>query len=261
MEITIDLTKSAQANAVEYFERYKKAKKKAEGAEHSVKELESRLREVEGKTITKKELKKVEKREWYERFNWFFTSNGLLVIGGRSADQNEELNSRYFEENDLFFHADLFGASVTILKNGVDAEQPVKEEVAQFAASFSKAWENGLSSVDVYALKRDQVTKSRNKGSLGKGSFLLVGDREWFKAVPLRLAAFIIERDREEQVLQIAPAITCLRLGIKHYLVITLGNTKKSDAAKFIAKELKYANLDYIMQHLPAGPFSVKKFP
>ncbi|MCL5100477.1 MAG: NFACT RNA binding domain-containing protein [Candidatus Marsarchaeota archaeon] len=254
MKIVIDFTKSAQDNANDYFSKSKKLKHKSEGAAAMVVELKKQLENIESKPLQSKKLKRMEKREWYERFNWFFTSDGLLVIGGRSAVQNDEINSKYFEDTDLFFHADIFGASVMILKNGVSSSKETREEVAQFAGSFSSAWENLQSSVDVYSLTREQVTKSRNSGSLSTGSFLLKGEREWYKGVPLKLCAFV-----ENEKIRITPELTCQKLGVKHYVSIMVGKSKKSDASKFISNKLGYENIDYIMQHLPSGTFSVKE--
>lgn len=257
MELEIEFTKSAQKNAEEYFEKGKKAKKKAEGAEKAVKELEETLQKLEKEVVAQKEVRVVERKEWYEKFNWFFASDGSLVIGGRSADQNDELYSKYFEENDLFFHSDIHGASAVILKNGVSSGREVREEVAQFAASFSSAWEMLHTTVDVYSLRKEQVTKGRNEGALGKGSFLLKGEREWYKNSTLELVAFLNERIGK---VEIAPLITAKKLEIKKYVMLSVGKTKKSDAAKYISKELGYQNIDYIMQHIPTGPFALKAF-
>lgn len=276
MEVEIDFTKSAQQNAERYFELSKKAKKKAEGAERSIKELESK-RDKEAVIESKKKVKRIVSKEWYEKFNWFFTSNSMLVIGGRSAQQNELINSKYFVDGDLFFHADVFGASVVILKDGEKAPREIREEVAQFAACYSRAWEGGTSSANVYALKRSQVSKSKEKGSLGTGSFLLSGEREWFKNMPMELAAFRYQNRQEliksttpvvqtqsiaieiqSSQIQITPFYTCRELNISSYLTIKPGNSKKSDVAKQIAKKLNYDDIDYIMQHLPAGGSSVR---
>ncbi len=253
MEIEIDFTKSAQENAEEYFSRSKRAERKAAGADAAAEELEGRLGELDEEREAKRQIRNI-KKEWYERFNWFFTSEGMLAVGGRSAVQNEELNSKYFEDNDLFFHADVFGASVVILKDGGNSSSEARDETAQFAASFSRAWENAQTAVDVYAMRRKQVTKSTGKGSLSTGSFLLEGEREWHKNVQLKLAAFM-----HEGKIMIAPFITSERLKVKERAVITIGRSKKSDAAKAISGILPYHDIDYIMQHLPAGTFQVKK--
>ncbi|MDE1850612.1 MAG: DUF814 domain-containing protein [Candidatus Micrarchaeota archaeon] len=260
MEIVIDLAETAQGNANEYFYKAKRARKKIEGAQQSIRELEEKLekaRERYDKKVGSKKVKIVTKKEWYEKFHWFSASNGMLAIGGRDAVQNELINSKYFEDRDLFFHADIFGASVVILKEGVDADRKVREEAAQFAACYSSAWKQGLSTVDVYCLRREQITKSSSKGSLGTGSFAMKGEREWFRSVKLELIAFVETKSTEEGEIKRLIVVPGGYEGAKG-LRITTGNTKKSDAAKFIAKKLNYEDLDYIMQQLPAGEFSVK---
>ncbi|MEM0201157.1 MAG: NFACT RNA binding domain-containing protein [Candidatus Micrarchaeaceae archaeon] len=260
MEIVIDFKKSAQENAKTYFEMSKKSKLKSEGAVKSVEDLKEKLKNLENQKEKSKVVKEIEKREWYEKYNWFFTSNNLLVIGGRSADQNEEIYSKHLDNNDLFFHADVFGASVVVLKEGINTDKNIRDEVAQFSASFSKAWESGQGNIDVYCVKKDQVTKSKNYGSLGKGSFVILGDREWYKNVRLALSAFIKEIEIEGKIIKkfsIVPRISIEKIDIKQYVSIDIGNSKKSDAAKKISAKLKYDNIDYIMQHLPPGSFSI----
>ena len=279
MEAELDYTKSAQQNAEDYFERSKEAKRKLEGAEQAVKRLEKRIAELDSEKIEGRELRKKEEKEWYEKFYWFFASDGRLAIGGRSAQQNEEVVAKYLERNDLFFHANVFGASVVVLKNGTEASSEVKEEAAQFAACFSKAWEQGLAAVDVFSARKDQVSKSRENRSLGTGSFLISGEREWYRNVKLELAALVSENriDLQKQfdnanayvkVLPLEIIVNAKKLKIMPFtaysrsaqttgMKLTPGKLKKSDAAKAIAKRLNYNDIDYIMQHLPPGGFSV----
>ncbi|MHB1830534.1 MAG: NFACT RNA binding domain-containing protein [Candidatus Micrarchaeaceae archaeon] len=255
MKIEIDYTRSAQDNADQYFKLSKKLKKKAEGAAIAIRNLELKRKEISSIQPKQVKIKKITEKKWYEKFNWFTTSSKELVIGGKSALQNELINSRHFESNDLFFHADVFGASAVILKDGVNASREIREEVAQFAVCFSKAWENGMAAANAYSLRRDQVSKSREKGSLGTGSFLLQGEREWFKGVSLELCAYA---EDGQSTICIAPMSTCIALGIKRYLLLKPGNIKKSDAAKAVAKKLNFDDIDYVMQHLPPGSFSIK---
>ncbi len=204
----------------------------------------------------------------------------MLAIGGRSAEQNEEINSKYFQQKDLFFHANIFGASAVVLKEGEQAESSIKEEVAQFAGCFSKAWENGQASVDVFAARRSQVSKSSNEGYIATGSFLIKGDREWFRNVELKLYAVLGNPEAEisskalntnavlnllpskvivnASGLQIVPALTYQRMrNVGKAVLIKPGSIKKSDAAKEISKRLGFEDIDYIMQHLPPGGFSI----
>ncbi len=257
MRITIDFTKSAQENADLLYKKSKKLAQKRIGAEEAIKQLEKRLRNATAVTKTiKAERVRVAEKEWYEKFHWFFTSENMLVIGGRDAQQNEQLNSRHFDENDLFFHANIFGASVTILKNGTSASKESKEEAAQFAACYSSAWKEGQPVVDVYTMRRNQVSKSTSKGSISAGSFLLSGEREWYRNVSLSLVFFI-----KDGRLNVAPEASFYRSAsdsrVSHVLV-RQGRLQKSDAAKKIASALDIHDIDTIMQQLPAGTFRVE---
>ena len=258
MKMEIDYTKSTQDNADDYFKLSQKMKKKANGAAIAITDLEARLSSASSVPEKKAVIRNIAERKWYEKFNWFTARGGMLAIGGTSAPQNEMINSRYFESNDLFFHADVFGASVVILKGGTKADIKTREEVAQFAACFSKAWESGMGSANVYSLRREQVSKSKEKGSLGTGSFLLEGEREWFKGVPLELCAYSGMEDGANRI-SVVPVQTALSLKIRKYVLLKPGNVKKSDAAKALSKLLGFHDIDYIMQHLPAGSFSIKE--
>lgn len=257
MEIEIDLTKSAQENANEYYNRSKKLALKKEGAQRAVKDLEDKLTKAKASApkVQERRIVKAVKKEWYESFHWFYTSNGLLAIGGRDAHQNELLNSRHFGDNDMFFHADIFGASVVILKDGEPAGRETRQEAAEFAACYSSAWKEGLRTTDVYAMRRNQVSKSSSKGSLGTGSFLLSGERDWYKGVRLSLVMFV-----QEEKLNTVPETTFnkIRQTGTAYARITQGNYKKSDAAKKIATKLGYNDIDTIMRQLPVGSFRIE---
>jgi hypothetical protein len=281
MEIGIDYTKSAQDNARHYFEESKEAKRKLEGAKQAITRLEEKVKSLEKSKVIEKKIRKKEEKEWYEKFYWFFASNGMLAIGGRSAQQNEEVVSKYLGPEDIFFHANIFGASAVVLKGGKGAAEEVREEAAQFAACFSKAWENGLSAVDVFAVGKEQISKSTQAGSLGTGSFLISGEREWFKNVKLELWAFSAEtritlkhgQKYNEKTIRsaphnlailvnaakfnIVPASTYSRIGSMVGVELTPGNVKKSEAAAKLSKKLNCDNIDYIMQHLPPGEFHI----
>ena len=258
MQIEVDFTKSAQENADDYYKKAKKLTTKKEGAEKAIKELKQRLGKAEKEVKAKEKERgpiKIREKEWYEKFHWFFTSNNMLVIAGKDAHQNELLNSKHFEDNDLFFHANIFGAPVTILKNGLESGIETRQEVAQFAASYSSAWKDGLHAVDVYAMKRNQVSKSTSKGSLGTGSFLLSGERDWYRAVRLALVMYI-----KDERLFCVPYVTFEKIkehiATKHVL-LELGKDRKSEAAKKITRALEFNDIDAIMQRLPTGEFKV----
>jgi predicted ribosome quality control (RQC) complex YloA/Tae2 family protein len=65
----------------------------------------------------KARVQHVRKTFWFEKFYWFISSDGYLVIGGRDAQQNEMLFKRYMKKGDIYVHADLHGAPTCIIKN------------------------------------------------------------------------------------------------------------------------------------------------
>lgn len=62
------------------------------------------------------------------------------------------------------------------------------EKIAIFNACFSSAWKAGRGNVDVYCVKPEQVSQTANTGEyLSKGSFVIKGERKYFKNVVLKL--------------------------------------------------------------------------
>lgn len=43
----------------------------------------------------------IRKVHWFEKFNWFISSENYLVISGRDAQQNEMIVKRYMTKGDL----------------------------------------------------------------------------------------------------------------------------------------------------------------
>ena len=264
MKIELDINKSAQQNANDYYNRHKKLMQKNAGIEKAITDLEKKLEKIKSKQaaqlkeIAEKKAIKQRNKDWFEKFHWFFTSSGMLAIGGRDSTQNESINSKYFTDKDLFFHSDIFGASVVILKEGINANAETKQEVAQFAASYSSAWKEMLKTIDVYCVRREQVSKSTSKGSISKGSFLISGTREYFRNTELGLVLFV-----ESERVNAVPISTFSRImekkQIVKYAFLRQGKVIKSDAAKIIAKLFDYPNVDDIMQAMPAGTFQVSE--
>lgn len=59
------------------------------------------------------------KTYWFEKFNWFITSENYLVLNGRDAQQNEVVVKKYLRQGDIYVHADLHGASSCVVRNKV----------------------------------------------------------------------------------------------------------------------------------------------
>ena len=160
--------------------------------------------------------------------------------------------------DDLAFHADIIGASLVILKDGMNASDMEKRETAQFSASMSKAWKEGYASVDVYAVPKDQISKSAPSGTyIKKGSFIISGERIWFKSVELKLVIGVIKEDNS-QIPIIRPYIRGFDDISKPLVLKPGGKFKKGDAAKRIAKHLG-VDVDDVLPILPNGMVGISK--
>jgi hypothetical protein len=150
---------------------------------------------------------------------------------------------------DLFFHADIQGAPTTILKDGQKASDEEKGEAAQWAASYSSAWKTGAAAVDVYAVKPQQVGKNAAGGYVGRGAFVIEGEREWFRETKLELRIGWME-----EKLSVLPAIHPQTL--RNSLVLAPGPVPKEEAAKMLAGKLG-ARMEEVSRLLPSGKFSL----
>lgn len=259
MDIELDFSKSIEENAARYFEESKKAKKKLQGLLVAIENSEKKISDSEKKSALqeKKQLVKKRKHSWFESFHWLFSSNGFLVVAGRSAKQNEELVKKHLDEKDLFLHADIQGGAATIIKmEGKEIPEETIFEAAQFAAVFSKAWQSGVSSVQVYAVSKEQVSKKAPSGeALATGGFMIYGKRRFIKA-PLQISIGI-KKEGEDFIVISGPqnAIKKQALAI---VELKQGNLKPSDAAKKILKKFSEKlkqelpiHLDEIIKMLP----------
>lgn len=192
--IKLDFRKDVNANASHYYELAKKDKRKAEGARKALKKTEKILKKKKFKQEIKEQqtvaLVKKPKAKWYEKFRWFESSNGFIIVGGRDASSNEAVVKKYMEKNDYYFHTEIKGAPSVILKNPEDKDIPktTMGEAACFAASYSNAWREGWGSANIFWVEPDQVTKSPNPGEfLSKGAFFIQGEKNFVERPSLEL--------------------------------------------------------------------------
>jgi len=259
MEIELDLKKSLEANASDYFEKGKKAKAKAKRIEAAIKKTEKKLSKAGEEKPDAKLPRKKRKREWFEKFHWFYSSEGFLVIAGRDAHSNESVVKKHMDKDDVYFHAEIQGAAHCIVKtDGKKPGKATKKEAAKFAAVFSKAWPSSIASIDVYSVKPEQVSKKAPSGeALGTGAFMIYGKREWFRGTPLEFSVGAEKKDESFRVISGPPeavkANALLSLDVKQ------GEKDKGGAAKEVKKIIESRlegakfDLDEIVAMLPAG--------
>ena len=260
MEIELQLNKTIEENATLYFEKSKKAKKKILGIQKAV--IAQNKKREKDKPIVKKAS--VRKKRWFEKYRWFFTSDGFLVVGGKNAQQNEEIVKKQMKKEDLYFHAEVYGAPHCFIQVK-DARGRIKtvpeqsmKEAAEFAVTFSKAFEQKLSQADAYNVKPEQVSKKAPSGqSMGTGAFMIYGERNWFKNSAVNCA---IGYHQKEKILMAGP-VTAVRKKCIRVFELKQGNIEKNKAAKELQKKFKDKGLAFtnseILSLLPNGSFDL----
>jgi predicted ribosome quality control (RQC) complex YloA/Tae2 family protein len=255
VEIGLDLRKSVEQNAEIYFERAKKLKRKLVGAREVIARTSKQLEKIErsARPVVKASPVVKRKTEWYEKFRWFFSSEGFLVIGGRDATTNEIVIKKHAEPDDLVFHTDMAGSPFFVVKakDKVPTERTA-QEVADATCSFSRAWKLGMTSADVFYVKPEQVTKQPKAGEyLTKGAFVIRGKTNYVRC-RMNLGVGIFQNA------VMAGPVEAVKTHCERYVEIVQGEKKVSDVAKAIQRRIG-GDLDEIIRALPSGCSDVKK--
>lgn len=245
--VSIDPKRNARENASLYYEKAKVAKQKAENAKDALKiDIQIKERHVEKKVIAEKN------QSWYSRFHYFYTTEGFIVIGGKNADQNEEIVKRRTEDGDIVLHADIVGAPFTVVKSeGKKVTEKSIREAAVIAACYSRAWKLGHGNVEVYWVIPSQLSKEAPAGEfIGKGAFMVRGKKNYLGKIALELT------------LGFDGHFVCICNGdsgkrMKMLFTIKPGDMEKEEAAKkmlaMISERGYRTTLDEVKQKLPGN--------
>ncbi len=268
-KIKINTKASLQSIASVLFDKAKKQSSAIGSIEEIKSKTEKKLEKVQNKTESEKDailVSEIRKKNWYERYRWFHTSDGLLTIGGRDAASNSAVVRKHLGKNDKIFHGDIFGSPFFILKDAQNAPDGSMNEVAHATVCFSRAWREGMYGVSAYWVNPDQVKKSAPSGEfLPKGSFTIHGQRNFIKSETLRLSVGIISQEGG-YALTCGPPKTIKKNSIC-FAVIEPHGLEMVDAAKKIRIEFsrleeeitKKISIDDFVRVLPAGKSQIKE--
>ena len=185
LEIKINPSLTVMENAQNYFELFKKEKRKAKSDEQRKKKILKELKVLkkkseklqntddlaEFKEFYKKKKKEAEEETFPSKFRVFTTSHGSKVLVGKSAEANRELTFSFARPYDIFLHVKNAPGSHTILRvKDKNKFPPIEDihEAAFYAAKFSKLKHSKAVPVS-YALKR----YVRGAKGLSKGTVIM----------------------------------------------------------------------------------------
>lgn len=274
-------------SAAEFYDQGKRAKQKMEGAQtalnDSLKKREEtqtkidRIRQSEmvkpAEAIEQLEKRRIKRKEWFEKFRWFTSSDGFLIVAGKDAVTNEVLIKKYTGAHDTVFHADIVGAPFVVVKT--DEKEPSERclrEAGEFAAAFSRAWREGFASVDVYWVRPDQLSKSGPSGeSVAHGAFVVRGERNWMRGVPLRIAIGVAFDELNGLPKTEAGPVDLVKTKVSTHVVIVPGDSEGRDFFKSILKalsekvpkEMRQAilrmSIETVREYVPFGKGTIQK--
>jgi len=152
----------------------------------------------------------------YTKYKWFLTSSGNLVVGGKSADQNESLLLKLKKQKEdlTLMHTSDPGSPFSVILSESPSSSDI-QECAIFTASFSKAWKQKKEKVQVDTFKLSQLykLKSMKTGTWGVKppvkrlsvslALVLTKQKDKLRAVPERSI-----KSKKDILLKIVPGDT-----------------------------------------------------
>ena len=268
-KIKISTQSPLQSIASVLFDEAKKQSSAISSINAIKEKTEKKLEKFQSKTDSEKDLivvSEIRKKNWYERYRWFFTTDGILAIGGRDAASNSAVIRKHLDKDDKVFHGDIFGSPFFIVKDAKNAPDRSMNEVAHATVCFSRAWREGMYGVSAYWVYPDQIKKSAPSGEfLPKGSFTIEGQRNFIKSDTLRLAVGIMPVD-DDYVLTCGPPEPIKKNSLC-YVIIEPHGLEMAECAKKIRIEFsklfeditRKINIDEFVRALPAGKSQIIK--
>lgn len=212
MDVTISLKDTAHGNASALFAKYRASKEKSQKTiEASTKALQAAEESAQRQLLEAQKRKSnlthtlhvKRKPLWFEKFNWFITSDNYLVLGGRDAQQNEQIVKRYLRPGDAYLHADVHGAASCVLRakrkreqNGKTTILPLSDQALREAGNFticrSSAWTSRMVT-SAWWVESQQVSKTAPTGEyLTVGSFMIRGKKNFLPPTQLEMGLGVL---------------------------------------------------------------------
>lgn len=263
-KIKIDPKSSLQAISSKLFDESKRQSAAIKSIEKLKKQTEKSLEKQKNEVKIAEEsvtYSEIRKKNWFERYRWFYTSDGILAIGGRDSSSNTAIIRKHIEKDNKIFHADIHGSPFFILKASSEKIQPTSlNEVAHATVCFSRAWRGEMYGLNAYWVNPEQVKKAAPSGQfLAKGAFVIDGQRNFVNVSTLKLAVGLVKQDSDYM-------ITCgplqpIKKNSVCYVIIEPSGSDMVDVAKKIKNEfikmkgvnVKTLSIDEYVRVLPAG--------
>jgi predicted ribosome quality control (RQC) complex YloA/Tae2 family protein len=248
---SLTLRKTLYENAAEFYDRGKHNKQKSTSVQTALKDTKTKLADIQhelgkaealktaapAEALEELEQRRIETKEWFEKFRHFTSSEGFLVVAGKDTVSNEVLIKKHTQPYDIVFHAEITGSPFVVVKTeGKEPGNATLKEAGEYAASFSRAWRETVGAADVYWVKPEQLTKSGPSGeSIPHGAFFVNGKRNWMRGTPLKTAVGI-KLDVEEEF--VGGPVDAVKAQTRTYITLVPGDLEGKEFLKTILRSL-----------------------
>lgn len=255
----LDVNGTVESNARRYYEKSKKLRGKLEGVLPALEETRAAVKKRKDDQRAEEGARAPEmkptKRFWFERYRWFISSEGAIVLGGKDAKTNDMLVKKHLAAGDRYAHADIHGAPSVVVKMTEGATERTLEEACEFAVATSKAWSAKIGSAAGYWVLPEQVSKTPQSGEyLARGAFVIRGKRNYAQKVEIMLGIGEMTHESEKKIM--CGPVSAVRTLCSRYLVIKPGTIDKNLFAKRLAEEFEVP-IEEIQAILPPGGIDI----
>lgn len=207
--VDVNLALSPWSNARQYYEQKKTAVAKEQrtllSSEKALKNTERKINaDLKRGLENEKDMMRPKRQTlWFEKFLYFISSEGYLVIGGKDSQQNDILYAKHLRKGDVYVHADLNGAAPIIIQNKPGlSHDPIPPSTLSQAGTLSvctsSAWES-KAVMSAWWVLADQVTKIASNGDyLQPGNFNILGQKNFLPPTQLQIGFGVVFHISEE---------------------------------------------------------------
>jgi len=257
LTLQLNIKGSVETNAERYYEDAKKARKKLAGLLEVLAESKEEMTDRANRETAEKEKvrHKPTKRFWFERYRWFISSEGAIVLGGKDARSNDTLVKKHLDAGDRYAHADMHGAPSIVVKMREGITEVTLREACEFAVATSKAWNAKIGSAAGYWVLPEQVSKTPQSGEyLAKGAFVIRGKRNYSDKIDIKLGIGLVEHERERKIMG-GPESAVKSLSDK-YVILRPGEVDKDRLAKMLSDHFEVP-IEEVQAVMPPGDVDV----
>ncbi len=254
-KLVLDVRGSVESNAQLYYENAKKARSKLDGLMQALDEtrkaVTGHVERADQRAEAERSKRKPTKRFWFERFRWFVSSEGAVVMGGKDARSNDLLVKKHLDAGDRYAHADVHGAPSVVVKMREGVTEATLEEACEFAVATSRAWNAKIGSAAGYWVLPEQVSKTPQSGEfLARGAFVIRGKRNYTDKIEILLGIGETTYEGERKVM--AGPVGAVKARCERYVIMRPGETSKELVAKRLA-EIFDVPIEEVQSVMPPG--------